>query len=421
MNALTYTYNANASASPSSNTSLGNHSPNMSGSPNSQFNHHTTLGSDNSTRSCSWRTESVLYLFIDTWLRYDIDSNRELPSSEFLRCVRILVKQIHVFGNVAMLDHTSMFPLRQLAQPLLNAQIYSFLRSLLKRWPLDNSFQVVLELWLSFIQPWRYTYERTTEHEEAVHYTDTQPIQRPFDSFVKENMLSYTQIFIQLLPRFERLDLSSVKNASMMHRLLKVFSQSNLIELLRANEFDLYASKNLLSSSSPKTSRHGTLGGGGRSVMAEWSTSRSAGFLQPEEDASGYVCMFGPELQQQIHHLCEKILLTKQFEIERFALLVAEKDQRYTGLKWLLHWFIVSDEDLVQNKILSDCRKIPEILDRMLLLLSDMFMIDIPERAFNESLPTDGLGLGVNQNQDMDVSFPDYAGMDNSQVGLKVN
>lgn len=355
-----------------------------------------------------------MYLFIDTWLRYDIDSNRELPSSEFVRCVRILVKQLHAFGNVALLDHTSMFPLRQLAQPLLNAQIYTFLRSLLKRWPLDNSFSVVLELWLSFIQPWRYTYERLKDHEEAIHYADTQPIQRPFDSFVKENMLSYTQIFIQLLPRFDRLDLSSVKNVSMMHRLLKVFSQSNLLDLLRSNEFDLYASKNLLSSSSPKSSRPGALAG--RSVMPEWGSGRASAFLQHEEDASGYVCMFGPEVQQQILHICEKILTTKRIEIERYTHLEAEKS-RLTGIKWLMQFLMTSEEDIVRNKIINDCRMIPEVLDRMLHLLGDMFMIEIPDEAFLEAnVQHDMSGLEANQSHDMDVSFADFSGMNSSRV-----
>lgn len=415
MNALTYTYNANASSSPSSNSPMANH--HSSGSPNSQFNLRNTSGSDAASRSSSWRTESVLYIFIDTWLRYDIDSNRELPSSEFIRCVRILVKQLHAFGNVAMLDHTSMFALRQLAQPLLNAQTYSFLRSLLKRWPLDNSFSVVLELWLSFIQPWRYTLERIKyEHDEVQHFGDTQPIQRPFDSFVKENMLAYTQIFVQLLPRFERLDLSSVKNASMMHRLLKVFSQSNLVELLRANEFDLYASKSLLSSSSPKASRHG-----GRSsglAGADWSANRSDTFLQHDDDASGYVCMFGAEVQRQVQHICEKIFFTKQLELERYQYLEAEQSRRHTGFKWLLHWFVVSGEDVVQTQMLNDCRKIPEVLDKMLFLLADMFMIEIPDQSFVETMmhAPNVSDYDANQSYDMDVSFTDGSRMDSSKV-----
>lgn len=201
--------------------------------------------------------------------------------------------------------------------------------------------------------------------------------------------------------------MSSVKNASMMHRLLKVFSQSNLIDLLRANEFDLYASKNMLSSSSPKPSRNGTLAG-----------RSSSGFLQHEDDASGYVCMFGIEVQQQVFNICEKLLMTKQVEVERYAYLVAENDRRLTGMKWLLNWFMFSNEDAIRNRMMNDCRKIPDVLDRILHLLSDMFMIEIPEQAYFDTLRPDVSGLEAhNQSHDMDVSFADISGLDGSRVG----
>ena len=84
---------------------------------------------------------------------------QELPSSEFIRVVRILVKQLHAFGNSAEFDHSSLCGLRKLAQPMMKVRIYQFLRSTISRWPLDSSMSVVLELWLSYIQPWRYTFD----------------------------------------------------------------------------------------------------------------------------------------------------------------------------------------------------------------------------------------------------------------------
>lgn len=73
--------------------------------------------------------------------------------------VRILVKQTHSFANAAALDQTAMASLRKMAQPMMKPRIYPFIKSIIGRWPLDSSLSVVLELWLSYIQPWRYRFE----------------------------------------------------------------------------------------------------------------------------------------------------------------------------------------------------------------------------------------------------------------------
>lgn len=112
----------------------------------SAISHHTLTNQANNTRvpdsprEHAWRTESVLYLFTDSWLRFDCDDAGDLPSNEFIRVVRILVKQIHAFGNSADLDGTSMSILRKLAQPMLHARMYPFLKKIISRWPLDSSF-----------------------------------------------------------------------------------------------------------------------------------------------------------------------------------------------------------------------------------------------------------------------------------------
>jgi len=114
-------------------------------------------GSGAGGRAYAWRSESVLYFFVDIWLRYDIELEHHLPSSDFVRGVRTLIKQIHFFANAARLDHSSMCALRKVSLTMVKARIYAFLCSLIDRWPLDSSLGVVLELWLSYIQPWRYT------------------------------------------------------------------------------------------------------------------------------------------------------------------------------------------------------------------------------------------------------------------------
>ena len=40
---------------------------------------------------------------------------------------------------------------------MLQKKLYTFMRHTIQHWPTDTSFRLVLETWLSYIQPWRYT------------------------------------------------------------------------------------------------------------------------------------------------------------------------------------------------------------------------------------------------------------------------
>lgn len=264
----------------------------------------------------------------------------------------------------------------------MNAQIYIFLRGIINRWPLDSSFSVVLELWLSYIQPWRYTFERSQQGASAP-VLDGQLIQRQYESFIKENMISYTQILVQLLPRFERLDFSSVKSVLMMYRLVKVFGQSNLAGLLRTNEFDGYASK--ISMSSPKKQFNGgnsfhqasqlsprSANSSGIELMNDWGSYRSESLLQDDN----YICLFGIEVHEHIRIIIEKMWVTREVERERAAHMEREQNQRYKGFLKYLKWFLTNDEDLIFQQALTDCKKIPDILDNMMVNLSNIFEVN---------------------------------------------
>lgn len=200
-------------------------------SPPNQTNHQRDprFHQDN-VRSLSWRSESILMIFIDCWLRFDMDETYELPSNELIRLLRILVKQIHNFGNAYEQDTSSLSILRQQAQPLLNARMYQFLKTIMARWPLDSSFLHVLELWFSYIQPWRYVLNRNIQNLNA----DLVQIPDKFKKFMSENLVSYTQIFVRNIPRFLKMDLSVSKNAYMLFRMLKVFRQPS--DILRELE-----------------------------------------------------------------------------------------------------------------------------------------------------------------------------------------
>lgn len=357
----------------------------------------------------TWRTESVLHLFVDTWLLYDVDAHLELPSSEFIRAVRICVKQLHAFANAADLDHMpAMAALRRAVPPLMGRATYTLLCALIRRWPMDSSFSVVLELWLSYIQPWRYSFERIHGAAAGLMPTDADAyasaqIRRQFEPFVKENMRAYTQILVQLLPRFERLNFASLKNVLMMCRLLKVFSQANLPDLLRANEFDVFATASFMSTSSPSHQHRIGAGGGPPRTPPSASMSPTSPYhstAEEQHDASGasasqaanYVCMFGAEVQQVMLLIGEKMLLARQTERVRAAQMEAENARRFSGggprqhgisIAWWwrrwLHWLAVSEEDAVYAQAMADCRKIDELLDVMVRQLEHIFEVNLPD------------------------------------------
>lgn len=95
-------------------------------------------------------------------------------------------------------------------------KLYVFLRYTLEHWPLDASFRLFLETWLSYIQPWRYVPNsaRGSDSERVVDFV--------WQSFVAENLLFYTLFLEKIIFRFMRLELSSSKTALMLYRISKV-------------------------------------------------------------------------------------------------------------------------------------------------------------------------------------------------------
>ncbi|XP_053681568.1 sphingomyelin phosphodiesterase 4 isoform X2 [Sabethes cyaneus] len=360
---------------------------------------NTTL---ESSRTYCWRSESVLYLFIDCWLRLDVDDSRELPSNEFIRCVRILVKQLHAFGNSTELDNTAMVHLRQQAQPLMNTRIYCFLKSLMARWPLDSSFSDVLELWLSYIQPWRYTFNRDLGSNFEI------PIGPRYENFINDNLMVYTQIFIQLIPRFERMDLTTLRNVLMLFRLLKVFSQSNLIDLLNQNEQVMSSNNNV----NFNNSAFNVSGASNRSVAnlsagvlnrsSEWKSFNSSNGRPgtPGNKSTGetaqddsYVFLFGDHYSREIEELLKKIYISSIIARENLIQAQREKENRYQGvLKYIYKVIGYFDYDPMYAAMVNDRKKIPDILEVVLQSLARMFQISLTEEFFQgESMQIDAL------------------------------
>lgn len=353
----------------------------------------TNIRTAEPSRSSYWRTESVLHFFIDLWLRYDVDGTADLPSSEFIYVVRMLVKQLHSFANSAEIDVTPMAQLRSLAPPMMNAQINNFLRGIIQRWPLDSSFMVVLELWLSYIQPWRYTLNRQIGIDDP-HAQICIP--QKFEKFIMENAASYTQIFIQLLPRFDRLDFTSMKNVSILYRLTRVFSQTNLAALLRIHDRRLLSEHLIMSPNQqhllpniPQAHTSGHSPSSPRTPTQDVTDSfdNSSPYFSHRSDLpyalhedDSYICLFGSMERQRtivskLEQFKNKLFESYECVNQMINQLEASVEKRYTGFAGYVKWYFTNDVETEHNQSLNDARKIAEILEYVIRLLATIFEV----------------------------------------------
>ncbi|RVE53067.1 hypothetical protein evm_002365 [Chilo suppressalis] len=209
-------------------------------------NQHT---SQTQTRNEIWRSETVLQIFVDLWMSVEQFNTRNVEayersyptvcsSPERVRIVRVLVKHLHSYSAKHLADPASRSSaLRKYARQIMCTRAYHYVKHLVMTWPLDASFRLVMELWLSLIQPWRYTDNTISNdrfptsnnnHEEG----NANILDASFTQFIAENFPAYTCIFQLVVPRFMRLDLTAYKNVVMLFRLGKVLSQQHLVPIL---------------------------------------------------------------------------------------------------------------------------------------------------------------------------------------------
>ncbi|XP_064612620.1 sphingomyelin phosphodiesterase 4-like isoform X2 [Liolophura sinensis] len=211
-----------------------------------------------------WRCHTVVQVFTEFWLnqnsleedRHGIlqsSNERFLPTANHMRIARTFVKYIHFFANSASPEVISPYqppavnPLdkfkRCVRQQVIRKKLYSFLRHAFDRWPLDSSFRLVLETWLSYIQPWRYSdLTQINASLERLHEQDDKQIDERWSKFIHENLLFYTVLWRQFFPHVFRMDLTSPFSSYMLYRVVKVLSSPNLTNIIEQAEGLLYDS-----------------------------------------------------------------------------------------------------------------------------------------------------------------------------------
>ncbi|KAK4469029.1 hypothetical protein MN116_007495 [Schistosoma mekongi] len=122
-------------------------------------------------------------------------------------------------------------------------QFLQFIVCCFQHWPFDLSFEVVLETWLSSIQPWRYAqfpqphiitrFSPTTYDAPLnLHVNINSENYSEWLTFVARHYSLYVGLFLLFLQRVIKIDLRVCRNAHMIYRVAKVFSQDGFKILL---------------------------------------------------------------------------------------------------------------------------------------------------------------------------------------------
>uniref|UniRef100_A0AAQ4QHE4 Sphingomyelin phosphodiesterase 4 n=1 Tax=Gasterosteus aculeatus aculeatus TaxID=481459 RepID=A0AAQ4QHE4_GASAC len=375
-----------------------------------------------------WRSETLLQMFVEIWLHhYSLEMYQKLqspqvklallqyrlsmssmpsqpfappgsgtlhtyqepfsPTEEHVLVVRLLVKHLHAFSNSLKPETLSSSspsahshrPLvhRVVVQRFVQQKLYLFLQHCFSHWPLDASFRAVLETWLSYIQPWRYTGEKTNAQPDQ-----NRTVPDKWEPFVQENLLMYTKLFQVLLNRAVRTDLVNAKNALMVFRVAKVFSQPNLGEMIQKGEQLFLEPEHVLQHRQPRG--YLTPGQGGSFLSSRQRAATDLVFRVKshvyalEGQDCQYKQMFGPELRGAVTKLIQIIAQARQT-----AKRISDHSGEAAASSSFLSWFGMGTPDLnstfsgAEPEESGEClAKTHEFLDRALENLCQIFKLN---------------------------------------------
>uniref|UniRef100_A0A8C5LPJ1 Sphingomyelin phosphodiesterase 4 n=1 Tax=Leptobrachium leishanense TaxID=445787 RepID=A0A8C5LPJ1_9ANUR len=378
-----------------------------------------------------WRSETLLQVFVEMWLHhYSLEMYRNLqsphaklealhnrlsvsssqficpavpgnyhsyqesfqPTEEHVLVVRLLVKHLHTFTNSLRSESTSSSAHSHTASPLeelkrvviprfVQQKLYVFLQHCFGHWPLDASFRAVLELWLSYVQPWRYVPERSTT--PVISEPQNRNVPDKWAPFVQENLLIYTKLFLRFLNRALRTDLGSPKNALMVFRVAKVFSQPSLPEMIQRGEQLFLEPEPVIPHRQHRLLMSPNLGG---SFLSSWQPPITDATFKVknhvyslEGQEHQYVQMFGTDARNLVLRLAHMIVQAKQT-----AKSISDQSQDSADNQSFLSWFRINPSEQNQSysgndldEVGHDCiRKTDEYLDKALDYLCQIFRLN---------------------------------------------
>ncbi|XP_060897553.1 sphingomyelin phosphodiesterase 4 isoform X1 [Labrus mixtus] len=313
------------------------------------------------------------------------------PTEEHVLVVRLLVKHLHAFSNSLKPEqlssspsahsHTHTSPLeefkRVVVQRFVQQKLYLFLQHCFGHWPLDASFRAVLETWLSYIQPWRYTGEKTNPQVDQ-----SRTVPDKWESFVQENLLMYTKLFQVFLNRTVRTDLVNAKNALMVFRVAKVFAQPNLAEMIQKGEQLFLEPEHVLHHRQPRgyltPSQGGSFLSSRQRVMTDVVFRVKSHVYALEGQDCQYKQMFGTELRGAVMKLIQIIAQARQT-----AKRISDHSNEMAANNSFLSWFGMGPADHnntftgAEHEESGEClKKTHEFLERALENLCQIFKLN---------------------------------------------
>ncbi|MGH0134765.1 UNVERIFIED_CONTAM: hypothetical protein FKN15_071178 [Acipenser sinensis] len=364
------------------------------------ISHQPSMNADPAAQEI-WRSETILQVFVEMWLHhYSLEMYQKMqcpqvkepfcPTEEHVLVVRHLVKHLHSFSNSQRPElitsspsaHSHTSPLeefkRVVTSRFVQQKLYVFLQHCFGHWPLDASFRAVLETWLSYLQPWRYTPEKQSPHMDNQDRT----VPDKWAAFVQENLLMYTKLFQGFLNRTIRTDLVNPKNAQMVFRVAKVFAQPNLSEMIQKGEQLFLEPEHVLHHRQHRFLTP-SLGGSFLSSRQPFITDSVFKVKSHVYSLEGQDCqykqMFGAEVRNTVLRLSQLIAQAKQT-----AKSISDHSAEEAANQSFLSWFGFGSSDLntsyVGNDIdymgLDSIKKTDEYLDRTLDYICQIFKLN---------------------------------------------
>uniref|UniRef100_A0A5F9D011 Sphingomyelin phosphodiesterase 4 n=2 Tax=Oryctolagus cuniculus TaxID=9986 RepID=A0A5F9D011_RABIT len=389
------------------------------------ISHQTSVNADPASHEI-WRSETLLQVFVEMWLHhYSLEMYQKLqsphakesfaPTEEHVLVVRLLLKHLHAFAGSLRPEQASPAGHSHAPSPLeefkraavprfVQQKLYLFLQHCFGHWPLDASFRAVLEMWLSYLQPWRYAPEKQAQS------SDSQPrtVSEKWAPFVQENLLMYTKLFVGFLNRALRTDLVSPKNALMVFRVAKVFAQPNLADMIQKGEQLFLEPELVIPQRQHRLFTAPTFTG---SFLSPWPPAVTDASFKVKSHVYGlegqdceYTPMFGPEVRALVLRLAQLITQAKQ-TAKSISDQCTESPAGRSFLSWLGFWpadangcYPANDlDELGQDSV----RKTDEYLEKALEYLRQIF------RLSEAQLAQLTLALGAAQDENGKKQLPD--------------